>query len=121
MKCSLTVSESALTIPLSDAGDPHPLAKLAPGIFGYAILGLDGSLYVPFIMSEQEGSGVVGKWLDALPTDRRVVFPIVLSGRLAGMLERRGFHVEIDYYPDPWVLVNCWVREAPPSGRKRRR
>lgn len=35
--------------------------------------------------------GDVGRWLDALPTDRKIIVPAVVSPRLAGMLERRGF------------------------------
>lgn len=38
--------------------------------------------------------GDVGRWLDTLPLDRKVIVPAVVSGRLAGMLERRGFSPE---------------------------
>lgn len=65
--------------------------RLAPGVFGYnADMGEKG-LYVPWIQAEHEGSGDVGRYLDRLPRDRRVVFPTILSARLAGMLARRGF------------------------------
>lgn len=40
--------------------------------------------------------GAVGRWLDTLPADRKVIVPAVVSARLAGMLERRGFAAE------PW-------------------
>ena len=46
----------------------------------------------------------MGLYLDSLPKDRRVVFPCVVSDRLAGMLTRRGFSPgdddagEIDVY-----------------------
>lgn len=35
--------------------------------------------------------GAVGRWLDTLPTDRKIIVPAVVSPRLAGMLARRGF------------------------------
>jgi len=35
--------------------------------------------------------GAVGAWLDQLPRDRKVIVPSVVSARLAGMLQRRGF------------------------------
>lgn len=35
--------------------------------------------------------GAVGRWLDRLPRDRTVIVSAVVSDRLAGMLERRGF------------------------------
>jgi hypothetical protein len=41
--------------------------------------------------------GAVGRWLDTLPHDRRVIVPAVISDRLRGMLARRGF-VEQRWY-----------------------
>jgi hypothetical protein len=38
--------------------------------------------------------GAVGRWLDTLPADRKVVVSAVVSGRLASMLHRRGFTAE---------------------------
>lgn len=52
-----------------------------------------------------EGSGHVGRYLDTLPRDRLVVVPFVVSARLAGMLRRRGFHL------DPLIPSgNHWTR-----------
>ena len=67
--------------------------ELAPGVRGYT-LDVDGDLWLPLIYAEGEGSGQVGAYLDSLPFDRRVVVPNILSGRLAGMLKRRGFVTE---------------------------
>lgn len=39
--------------------------------------------------------GAVGRWLDTLPTDRKVIVPAVVSRRLAEMLGRRGFAPEV--------------------------
>jgi hypothetical protein len=87
---------------------------IAPGVLGYTVEKGD-DLYVPFVMAEKEGNGDVGRYLDGLPTDRRIVFPDVLSGRLLGMLVRRGYHLEIEYtskeeygFVEP---VECWVRD----------
>ena len=74
---------------------------------------VDGALYVPIIEAERPGSGDVGRYLDSLPRDRRVVIPNVMSERLAGMLERRGFTLTTEWAPAPfeeWVPV--WERFA---------
>jgi hypothetical protein len=78
--------------------------RLAPGVFGYATE-TDRGLYVGWIAAEREGSGDVGRYLDQLPRDRRVVFPTILSLRLAGMLLRRGFTVGKEYAEEfgEWV------------------
>ena len=65
--------------------------RLADGVFGYTMDEGEKGLYVPWIAAENEGDGRVGKYLDSLPRDRRIVFPTILSQRLAGMLLRRGF------------------------------
>ena len=72
-------------------------------------------IYIPVIMALVPGSGDVGRYLDALPRDRRIVFPTVISNRLIGMLERRGFHVEPEWAPEPFMeWVECMVRDAAP-------
>ena len=63
---------------------------LAPGVRGILFDEHDG-IIVTSVFAEQEGSGAVSAWLDSLPKNRRVTFTTVLSGRLAGMLVRRGF------------------------------
>ena len=70
------------------------LDLLGPGVRGYA-QEHRGELWVSVVWAEREGSGDVGRWLDTLPKDRTVVFSRVLSARLAGMLDRRGFRPEV--------------------------
>jgi hypothetical protein len=65
------------------------------------------------LATEPRIPGAVGAWLDALPTDRTVVIPAVVSARLAGMLERRGFAHQPWYdhaldMPDE----GTWIRRA---------
>ena len=64
--------------------------RRADGVLGYSIE-TERGLYIPWVQAEVEGDGRVGRYLDSLPRDRRVVFPTIISGRLAGMLARRGF------------------------------
>jgi len=93
--------------------------RLASGVFGYTTE-TDGGLYVGWIAAEHEGSGDVGRYLDSLPHDRRVVFPTVLSSRLVGMLLRRGFTVGEEYAEELGEWVDLMERpvtvreEAPP-------
>jgi hypothetical protein len=79
---------------------------LWPGVRGYAIR-KGGRIYIPLIMAEKEGSGDVGRFLDALSA--RCIVRSVTSARLGGMLKRRGFKMK-------WVqtqgsLVDEWRRE----------
>lgn len=83
--------------------------ELAPGVRGYTVDSGDKGFYVPLIYAEDEGSGAVGAYLDGLPRDRRVVFPTVLSGRLAGMLQRRGFVMAWEDDPE-FGPVEVWER-----------
>jgi hypothetical protein len=64
--------------------------RLAPGVRGYTVWS-KGALYVPLVIAVREGHGDVGRYLDTMPTDRTVTFPNVMSPRLRGMLERRGY------------------------------
>ena len=78
---------------------------LAPGVRGYAIEE-NGKIYIPLIIAEQEGSGVVGRFLDSLTP--RCVIPTVTSVRLRGMLERRGWKcTEEEAMGD---VFDVWVR-----------
>jgi hypothetical protein len=88
-------------------GDEH----LAPGVGGYSMETPRG-LYVPLITAQNEGSGDVGHYLDSLPTDQRVVVPNVVNPRLAGMLERRGFTVKMEWAEEFGEWVEVMVREA---------
>lgn len=62
------------------------------------------------IRAVREGSGAVGRFLDALPPNRRVVVPYVTSDRLAGMLERRGFVMRQRFDPNVGGWGFVWVR-----------
>ena len=62
--------------------------ELFPGVHGCAFAEGD-EIWIPLIRSVQEGSGQVGKFLDAL--DLRCCVIMVCSKRLRGMLERRGW------------------------------
>ena len=63
---------------------------IAPGVEG--IEHDFGTIFeLASIRAVAEGSGAVGAYLDRLPRDRTVIVPFVVSDRLAGMLERRGF------------------------------
>ena len=82
---------------------------LAPGVRGYTVEH-QGELWIPIIWSLSPGKGCVGAYLDALCTNRTIVFPAVISVRLEGMLTRRGFHVEWRENEVLSLLVECWVR-----------
>jgi len=82
---------------------------LGPGVFGYSVETPDG-LYIPIVQAERPGKGDVGRWLDSLPTDRRIVFASVYSSRLAGMLERRGWAFVVEHDPRTDEDVPCWER-----------
>ena len=74
---------------LSVAGEPLDMGnepEIAPGVRGYAIES-DGWIFIPLVIGAGDGS--VGRFLDSVTP--RCVFPTVISPRLRGMLERRGF------------------------------
>jgi|GEM_PF-4533842 len=62
--------------------------QLAPGVRGFAYEE-NGEIFVPLIVAEAEGSGDVGRFLDALAP--MCVVTNVTSEMLRGMLRRRGF------------------------------
>ena len=85
------------------------VVSLAPGVIGYTVdVGPD--LYVPLIEAMKPGSGDVGRYLDSLPIDRRIVVPNVISARLAGMLARRGFSATVEWAADFEENVEIWER-----------
>lgn len=101
---------STVSFPLSESGaelDPTKLDELAPGVRGYAIEA-DGLIWIPAIHAEREGAGDVGRFLDSLPS--HCVIPTVISPRLRGMLERRGFKERLHEDPD-FGPVEVWQRE----------
>ena len=64
------------------------LPEIYPGVHGEVRV-LEGVTFINEIWARVEGSGQVGKYLDQLTGT--VIVDAVLSSRLLGMLERRGF------------------------------
>ncbi len=91
--------------------------EIAPGIRGILFDRADG-IYIPLIRSVNPDQGVVSKFVDDLPTDRKVIFPCVMSPALEHILTKRGFKFKVielgnedEGDPEP-VAVECMVREA---------
>lgn len=84
------------------------LDVIAPGVYGKRFDTPRGTYY-PLVYAARRGAGDVGRFLDALPRDRRVAFPTVASDRLRGMLERRGFRPETER-DDDLGDVEVWAR-----------
>lgn len=80
---------------VGDPITPGDEPELGPGVRGCAFDTPKG-IYIPLLRAEQPGSGDVARFLDALPTDRRVAFPCVISVWLAEMLRKRGFNLGIE-------------------------
>ena len=85
---------------------------LAPGVRGYQIEVRKGEVYIPLIAAEEEGSGLVGLFLDALPTTITVKFPNVVNEKFLGMLQRRGFVCLIEHCDRTDEDVAVWARMA---------
>lgn len=83
--------------------------ELAPGVWGHRFDTPEG-IYIPVINASRPGSGEVGRYLDSLPRDRRVVFPVVISERLRGMLEQRGFVASREWSEEFGEDVEIMVR-----------
>lgn len=89
-------------------------ALIAPGVRGYMI-DEGEALWVPLVVSEHPGTGDVSRFLDALPRDRTVKFPTIISPRLEGMLARRGFLRSVeDVEIAGWGIesIEVWTRIA---------
>ena len=84
--------------------------RLASGVLGYSMKTPRG-LYIPWIQAETEGDGRVGRYLDGLPLDRRVVFPTIISARLVGMLARRGFTPGWEWAEEAGEMVDFMERK----------
>ena len=70
----------------------HSYPKIATGVYGDVVVrAAQKTMFINIIASGQPGQGLVGKYLDNLPTDFTIIVPSVLSQRFAGMLVRRGF------------------------------
>lgn len=65
-------------------------SRLAEGVRGFAFDTLNG-IYITAVHADKIGSGHVSKFLDSLPKNRRVVFPVVVNAKLRDMLIRRGY------------------------------
>lgn len=77
---------------------------------GYAIEDKDGSIYIPVLWMRKPGTGEGSAFLDSLPRDRTIKVPGVMSARLRGMLERRGFRPESEWAPEFGEYVEVYVR-----------
>ena len=85
------------------------LDVLAPGVYGRRFDGPEGT-YFPIVYAAKAGSGDVGRFLDALPREQVMKFPCVVSSRLQGMLQRRGFRLTHEWNADAEEDVDVWVR-----------
>jgi hypothetical protein len=104
---------------------------IAPGVRG-CVIEHEGELHIPLVSAEHPGIGAVATFLESLPQDKRVVFPTVISEKLANMLLRRGFverrqhggfaletlrggpeGVPVVYTSEP---LTCFVREPAAAG-----
>jgi hypothetical protein len=94
------------TITLSVLREP----RLAKGVRGYAFDTLNG-IYITALRAEKPGSGHVSKFLDSLPKDQRVVFPVVVNSKLRDMLVRRG-------YVERWEIGEPYHDDVPVMERR---
>lgn len=86
------------------------VVEIASGVEGYTVdLGEKG-LYIPLVQATDPGNGDVGRFIDGLPTDRRIVFPNVINGKLEGMLKRRGYVEEHEWSEDFGEMVPLLVK-----------
>jgi hypothetical protein len=86
------------------------LYELAPGVRGYVVED-DGVIYIPMVVSTEPGKGNVGSFLDALPKQRTIKFPNVISARLEGMLTRRGYVLTEEWSEEFQEVVEVYMRE----------
>lgn len=77
---------------------------------GYAVEADDGAIYIPVVYMTRQGQGDGGRFLDALPTDRTIKFPAVISPILAGMLDRRGYRIEREWAEQFAEWIDVYVR-----------
>ena len=93
---------------------PHPKDMPLIGEHVHGMYHHDGAtIWIGWIHTFQPGEGWVGKYLDSLPTNRRVVVPSVINAVLAGMLLRRGFKFHRRVFTAyGGEAVDGYVREA---------
>lgn len=91
--------------------------RLAEGVRGFAFDTHNG-IYITAVHADRIGSGHVSKFLDSLPKNRRVVFPVVVNAKLRGMLMRRGYverwEIGEPYHDDVPVMERRADDEPPP-------
>lgn len=86
------------------------MIKLAPGIRGHFIDAGHKGVYIPTIVSEKEGKGAVGAYIDNLKElYGQIRFPNVTNPKLEGMLKRRGFFLKREYVLILKEHVNVYV------------
>lgn len=107
----LAAAGASVMVTPGDTFTPGDEPVVAQGVRAFVFDTADG-VYIPWIAAEREGAGDVGRYLDALPRDRRVVFPTVLSRRLAGMLRRRGFCEATEYVEELGEHMDIFERQA---------
>ena len=90
---------------------PMPPPLVWPGVEAI-ITERKGWLWVIVVVSRNEGSGQVGKWIDSL-ADRSVIFLEVNSSRLAGMLQRRGYRESRIWVAENDEWSDCMFRVSP--------
>ena len=88
---------------------------LARGVRGLVIQRDDHLEIRSILATNPRQPGAVGRYLDGLAHDRSIVVPAVVSDRLAGMLERRGFVRQLwwdDTMPEGFDLTEAWIRHG---------
>ena len=90
---------------------PDRLPTLALGVRGIRI-DYDRCAYFPYLIATDPGSGDMGAFLDGLQRKPgRWRFPAVISGKLADMLERRGFRCRWATVGDD--VIDVWSLDVP--------
>jgi hypothetical protein len=92
-------TQSRDVVPNLDSLSPTEIRTLAagwpavaPGVRGDVVVRPAAkTIFINIIAAGRPGSGLVGRYLDSLPTDYTIIVPSVMSHRFAGMLSRRGF------------------------------
>lgn len=93
----------------TDTFSPGEVPEVAPGVRAL-VFDMPTGVYIPMIAADRPGNGDVARYLDSLPTDRRIVFPTVISAQLRGMLERRGFAPNVEWAPEFKADVEIYER-----------
>lgn len=100
-----------MTRPDAHAGD---LQRISWGgdspLIGGMYVGTRRVCYFTDVISREPGKGHLGRLLLQLQDGYdEIVCPNVISEIVAGMLARRGYHLERHYWPEADEYVDCWV------------